>query len=387
MEDEQNLLEYLMQKNPEIDTSNSIKGGNTQSNGDMWKKPVDIVEWTDFEPQSLLKAFKGRLAEILKTNLTGSAPLPIPAFPFREIHDEDSLETLLILWNQQIVSNALVVAQDQLPAIRSSGRIYMARGGQAQSPKAFPKDRKKQNSYPDWAAVRQLETTGPQDPKAANILPGDTKISSKWKSENMKDGDANIYNVKSKAARPVLQVYNYCLKADVRYGYIITDQELVVLRVRVVDTGDSQTSQEIYASENQKKARSASEVELKSIPWASYDDRPKALRDKLTVNLALWWLHLMAASCCSIESQYPRLCDELMPLDATASSSDSDDELMPLNATASFSVSGEIAGLDLDQSFTSQISEKSQTGKKRKRLELQTDEKHPKRRGAKQALM
>lgn len=377
MEDQQNLLEYLMQKNPVIDASRGITGGNTKSYGEKWKGPVDIVEWTDFDPQSLLKAFEGHLAEILKTNFTASAPLPIPAFPFREIHDEDSLEALLILWTQQIVSNALAVAQDHLPTIRSSGRIYMARGGQAQSPKAFPKGGNKQSSYPDWAAVRQLESTRPRNIRSKNILPGDTKISSKWKSENMKYKDTDIYNVESKAALPVWQVFNYCLKADVRYGYIITDQELVVLRIRAIDTGDSdgnptlgdsQRSQEFYDSENQKRARGASKVELKSIPWASYDHRPKALRDKLTVNLALWWLHLMAASCCSIESEYPKLCDEPLPLDPTAS----------------FSVSGKIADLDLQNaSFMSNISDTSQTLKKRKRSEPQTNQKPPKRRGAK----
>lgn len=379
MDIHQNLLAYLTQKNPEVDASKAVKGRNTTSVKEAWKEPARIVEWRDFQPQSLFMSFEGRLDNILKTKLAGPVPGDIPAFPFREVYDEDSLETLLILWTQQIVSNALAIAQDQLPTICSYGRVYMARGGQAQFLTAFPKSRKRRNSFPDWAAVRRAESPESPHTRAANILPGDTKISSKWKSADLELGDRATYNANPDSAKPVLQVYNYCLKANVRYGYIITDHELVVLRIRTLDEidagigqetlGESQESQELYASEGQRRARQSSEVELKSIPWNLQNQNPEALTERLTINLALWWLHLMAAARCSIDSSYPSLCDEILPPDPTSS----------------ISFSTEIANINLGQSasFASDASGPGESRRKRKRIGPDVKATQTKRRQAK----
>lgn len=55
----------------------------------------------------------------------------LPHLPFCEIHDEDSLEALLIKWNQSVVSDALDVTQKLSGADQAQAKICMVRGGQA----------------------------------------------------------------------------------------------------------------------------------------------------------------------------------------------------------------------------------------------------------------
>ena len=374
---EQSLLSYLTQRNP-ILTQKCPDGSNTKSYRQMWKEPAFIREWKDFRPESLTGMYKGQLKRILDTETLVSHQIDIPRVPFCEIYDEDSLEGLLIRWTQTTVSNALVVAQDHLESICASGRIYMARGGQAEALIAQPKDDKRQRSHPDWAAVKVLENrpeTGPKAtkiqkasksqkankmPKPDNILPGDTKVSSKWKSSSIKMGNRDVYNTKPDLTRPVIQVYNYCLKANARYGYIITDEELVVLRIRAKEKADgrgdsqksmenSQGSQEFYASEEQKQARKRGEVELMSIPWENHVTEEHAVDSTLTVNLALWWLHIMAAADYRIGRQYPNLLEE---------------ELPQANASKNVSFTAKLANIDLAP--FSHDAESVQVRKKRK---------------------
>ena len=354
------VLSYLMRKNPVVDASQGCKGQNTTSNRQIWKEPFRISQWKDFQPESLKSIYDGSLKRILDMSVQFPDSFHIPPFPFCEIHDEDSLESLLILWTQQIVSNALAVTQDNLNSLCTSGRIYMVRGGQARRLESYPKKEKRRNSFPDWAAVKKLATTVDVQDKACNLLPGDTKISSKWKSHGIKFGDRNAYKSTPNSARPIIQVFNYCLKANVRYGYIITDQELVVLRIRASDAGTKQAkskgieeSQEAYASEGQKKARRSGEVELVSVPWDNHATDPRGDDCKLSINLALWWLHILAATECGIESSYPELSGEKLP---------------PKGAATNVSFSTEVAKMNLatSASFSSEDGSSFRSGRKRK---------------------
>ena len=102
-------------------------------------------------------------------------------------------------------------------------------------------------------------------------------------------------------------MYTYCIKANTRYSYIITDEELVVTRVKSMLPNGSQAVRGMPTSLDDIAADRALEsgmLEYKPIPWNSNDDMQLSEPKAMTVNLGLWWLHIMAAGIHSIEDAY-----------------------------------------------------------------------------------
>ena len=98
----------------------------------------------------------------------------------------------------------------------------MVKGGQAEC---------RPGIRPDWAGVCRPRTSNAFKPE--NILPGDTKLSSKWKSSKIQTGSVTeAGGNRNEWLWPLMQNFTYCLYCQVRYGYIITDQELVVIRLK-----------------------------------------------------------------------------------------------------------------------------------------------------------
>ncbi|KAL8644767.1 MAG: hypothetical protein Q9210_007082 [Variospora velana] len=287
------LLDYLRHANPAIDRSH-CRGGTNTRDGSLSKygslrSPKDVREWDDFSVSSLDAICNGILGQGLRRQYQFQ-PYPVLAeFPFREIHEEDSFKSLLIGWTWQIVSAALAAVQDE-GLKHPSGEVYMVRGGQAEFPaqtthqekaaheeKAANQEKaahqEKARLEPDWAGARRRNGEKP-----LTILPGETKISTKWTSAQvppiMKAGvlDRDIY-------RPIGQIYRYCIFANARYGYLITDEELVVVRIDLDSCND----------------KPATVVRYKSIPWRNHSDAGAQDPELMTVNLALWILHFAAA--------------------------------------------------------------------------------------------
>lgn len=189
------------------------------------------------------------------------------------------------------------------------------------------------------------------DCRSKNVLPGDTKISTKWSSRDIVEGPVQSEYTTKDWLRPFSQVYTYCVKANARYGYIITDKELFAIRVRpYLDTEDSQPANDSQGSwqeltstqeDSQKSPASIQEtkcsqecdtgidsalssptlkqmltggrLEYKAIPWSNANSRRARRRNDLTVNLALWWLHIMASVSSNIKEQYPPLKEIAKP--------------------------------------------------------------------------
>lgn len=92
------------------------------------------------------------------------------------------------------------------------------------------------------------------------------------------------------------QIFTYCTKANVRYGYLITDQELVVIKIRPICRPVPPSAPEYRRSSrfnNPQPISDEGELKYKAIPWTH--DRSDKKSDRLTINLALWALHLIAA--------------------------------------------------------------------------------------------
>lgn len=89
--------------------------------------------------------------------------------------------------------------------------------------------------YPDWAGVYTPIRT--DNAGFTNLCPGDTKLSTKWKLTDAVNGGGPYL-------LPIQQVQNYCGASwKVRYGYLVTQQELVVFRVarQEIDLGLAST--------------------------------------------------------------------------------------------------------------------------------------------------
>ena len=268
--------------------------------------------------------YEGVLRAVLEHHFELRDFSDIPQFPFCEIHDEDSLECLLVKWNHSIVSDALSTAQDHLDNHLSSTKIYMVKGGQADYPGSNSKLR------PDWGAIRR---STPAISKNRNILPGDTKLSTKWSSDYIERGHCeNRWTGACDWFSPLKQIYTYCVRANARYGYLITDKELVVMRITPLQEYDGQSgldnldSQESFGSLNPtpaSRARDAGILEYKAIPWQTDDNIASndSNSEAMTVNLALWWLHIMAADCSDIEDLYAPLRNAVWNAEADAGQS------------------------------------------------------------------
>ena len=339
----QTLSDYLRSKNPKLYMKSCPRGSNTTSKRPPYLIPGSIEKWEDFGYDSLQKIYGGALHRILTSKFSCKDYSDIPKKPYREIANENCLEMLLAVWNWRVISEGLSKAQQCLYGRQDTNIIYMAKGGRSRFAVAS-------KYYPDWAGIQadpedewgQEETSKPH-----NILPGESKLGRKWSSNNIIDGLVHPDYQDDDWMKPLKQIYTYCVKANARYGYIITDEEVVVIRIRpILEPGDSgetndrkksrrkpkssKRGQETGVSQASfpdpdeghdfvlsppifRKVEANGRLEYKVIPWSNAASLDPRRSDNLTVNLALWWLHIMASVSSNIKEQYAPLKEVAEP--------------------------------------------------------------------------
>ena len=248
-----------------------------------WHKVTEIASWDDFTMDNLYALYGSLLQEPL-TNEYAAALKPVQVLPYPdcEIVDEASLKILIAKSNQTIVCNALTVAVDMLRSKGAAVRVpMMGRGGQAQpcEPRGLP----------DWAGVYH------EQDRPSNQIPGDAKLARKWSSQDIIVGlvDESLQGVASQVEwlKPLRQILTYCCWAKSRYGYVITDKELVAIRVR---------SRYTHSSDAILAARRNNILAFRSIPRISTFSN----RQELTPNASLWWIQMLAAQSEDIRPTY-----------------------------------------------------------------------------------
>lgn len=156
---------------------------------------------------------------------------------------------------------------------------------------------------PDWAIFdRKVEkvyySTAGKDPKKALAYAiGDSKMCQKWKSawihRSLADGyiDRNpapttsgkplqkTHDVEVQRLRPLEQLATYCRYGETRYGFIITQEEVVAFRIRRLDPS---LIASVVAFD-----KTCAGIEYKSIRWHASGS------GQLTANLAIWALGCM----------------------------------------------------------------------------------------------
>ncbi|OAA63273.1 hypothetical protein SPI_03436 [Niveomyces insectorum RCEF 264] len=269
-------------------------GKNTQTKTDI--DFDDWQPWEDFSYSVLTSIFSRQLRQIYAGDRE-----PMALNQDLELFHEDSLEDVLRRFVSPVVNFALR---------GQPGAFHLGRGSRCQ-----------EDGVPDWSLVSYtcLESdTGTY----LNILPGDTKLSTKWWPTIIADNYTEWRNV-------ILQIVYYMTANSSRYGFIITDTCFVALRLTRSDIGPgiaadlptrtatagpsghrsqpsdtsmlSTTSYGSSYSDNDPVKWAYHGPEYAVVPWSAHGAH------KLTVKLALWCLAMMAVNDNHIDYWYPDL--------------------------------------------------------------------------------
>ena len=202
---------------------------------------------------------------VLELGLLPRFAVGIPTLRKGHITNEASLVRLIDAWNRAIVSEMLnfVQYQEQTTIVR---RIAFTKGTDAQAPRGAGRRANFSGTFLSFSDLPR------------NRLPGFAKLSSKWRS-NMEHGTKKEQD---EFWRVLGQVVRYSAAAGTRYGYIITDQELFAFRRKTL----------ICNKEG---------IDAVSVHWD--DNGP----EQLTINLALFALHALAAGKIRLRCEYPQI--------------------------------------------------------------------------------
>ncbi|KAJ4308289.1 hypothetical protein N0V84_012187, partial [Fusarium piperis] len=182
----------------------------------------------------------------------------------RQIRDEKSMDYFLAKYIWPHVNGAL--AQATTIPEWSKEMLYLGTGSWCHG-----------IGPPDWGLVSNCRMV---QEKFWNLLPGDTKLSAKWHPGMMlSQNESEIYQW----TLPLSQITTYAARSACRYGFLITDQALVVLRftkepidpglaaTRPVRTVEPRTHQRI-ASDGTDVSSMLESMSLDSSGAQSYDD-------------------------------------------------------------------------------------------------------------------
>lgn len=314
---EKSLFSYLMHEAPQLRTCNgggkpkkledSTHGSNTKTM--TWVAPVSIRRWRDFDLKTLITMYNN----ILRHKQGRLEPPTIDPL-FMNIWDEGAVESFIYDWNSKVVCQALKETQE----LRGQqNRLWMVRGCFAQ--------KLGKNFSPDWAAISTIGDRCEMTKLETSILPGDTKISTKWNfSAGLKEGTIEEGSTRWRPEdrpqwfKPLAQIFTYCCRLRARYGYVITDKELLAVRIGPGPdsprTGGPMSMERAQLSQTELNGI----LEFAAVQWdhgvqqdvGVMDSSDGAGKSKMSVNLALWWLHLLAEKDRSFQWEYGPLDQE-----------------------------------------------------------------------------
>ncbi|KAI1988141.1 hypothetical protein LOZ53_004058 [Ophidiomyces ophidiicola] len=347
------LLEFLRARDPNLDRSYVKRGPNTFNAA--WDTVDRVENWPDFNFVNLI----AMLGPILHHQFH-QHELDIPPQPSRatlRIVDEKSVTKLLSKWTHTRVDCALEKAVHLL-----QGRmmpISWASGGHA--------DSSDEVIYPDWAGI-DLNDSFP----TINRVPGDTKVSGKWHTEMQNEDElaeflkpisqvmnyAKLFNTRyayvvsdrevvclrrtiseyegtplarGRERRPLFPTTPIGHSSQISLAsstppppssppvqVVIRRQQLPQSSQLFLTPERARQSPRILLSSPKNISSSPSAytdngnpdvaewiVEMARVPWG--ETRP----NHLTVNLAIFWIHILAAFDIDMQSSYPPLGRDL----------------------------------------------------------------------------
>ncbi|KAK5987623.1 hypothetical protein PT974_11755 [Cladobotryum mycophilum] len=199
----QTIFDVLVEPNPELDSSFITGGSNTFNH--HWIKVARWLPWKDFTYDNLTSIYQ----QLLSTPWENPPSIPTASKYDSEIRDEHSLDPFLARFLFPTINKAFEHVTKTLSL--DNDVLYLGPGtwtGQA-----------------DWSVVSRQQMI---DGRYICLLPGDTKLSEKWQSKMEKS--RSKYD-RRQWSLPVSQLNTYAAYSSCRYGFLITDQHLVVLRI------------------------------------------------------------------------------------------------------------------------------------------------------------
>lgn len=219
------FLQFLRRPNPEIKhmvqrDDEGKKPSKSSTRNLSYCFPTYIRRWNEIQVSVLKRLFDDILG-------TTKARAQIDNSP-RAIQNESGFGDIVLEWNRKITSQALLESQEYMGF---NEIIEMVRGCNAEK---FPGGSR---LGPDWATVVNADAPADSDViyPPPSIMPGDSKYSRRWTSADIRMGKNKFTNPRKVKIPPwmwpVSQIYTYCRWLRTRYGYLITDQELVLVRI------------------------------------------------------------------------------------------------------------------------------------------------------------
>ncbi|RKK66233.1 hypothetical protein BFJ69_g15594 [Fusarium oxysporum] len=359
------ILELLTHPNPSV--SHQIPKSKTNSRSPHYYWPRQIKRWEELENVNILKDVFGGV--LLKEACRRGRTLdPYPRLHSQAdcvIRNEDDTRDLINKWNKSIVTAALDPIQDLFhPVIWSKGDPPLGKEAFLSPPQEHGKQRhqpvRKQSSKTTHTRLQSLSRLQPDSGSIASSpisskagdttistrqerFPKEYKISTKWKSERIFKGgllDDSGGFVRGKtsdnSAWPIRQAYTYCIQHMCRYGCILTAEEAFIFRIMPREDKSSESSSNHGYSIFHLLTRLANNsqninllrnelinnglMEYVSIPWENYSQGQRRSLDVWTVNLALWFMHILAGNNFEVEWSYVDLTAETLvasqPVDA-----------------------------------------------------------------------
>ena len=300
----QSLRQYLQTPNPQLYGA-MCKNGPTTGSSTTYHYPAAVYEWNEFEYDTLNVFSNGDLKRFLD-GIQDLKALPDASDTLSyQFSDKNSFQRVLTSWNLPIVNEAL--RKSYIAASWLSENAFLSKGRLGRS--QFSQKR----LFPDWSGI--TTSTSLRGIKNRTSLPGEAKVSRKWTSKSIIPGRLDFSPDRSRWDGPIGQIFTCCLLNHTRYGYIITDTELVAIRISLEEDTDGAS---LFAPTNKSsqcqrdavlvRARNAGILEYKSIPWEGSND--------LSINMALWWLHIMANGNTGIGDRYCALHLEIVGPDS-----------------------------------------------------------------------
>ncbi|KAH0555810.1 hypothetical protein GP486_006246 [Trichoglossum hirsutum] len=243
------LRHLLTQQKPRI-PCHLKTGRNSRATG--WPEPT-VTIWTDFELAKLNESY----GHILDSAISESR-LPPPDPATHAITEEKYVKNLL-LWNNALMQQTLQPAKTRLGLAPGTALQYRCSTADSSFYAKIPTG--SSNLVVDHVIALD-------DVTLPHLVVGLGRPSTKWSGRKL----ANQLPAPGVEVRwPIRQLANLCETAETRYGYIQTDEEMVVCCFSKSSSGGWKAA-------------------IMPIPWTKYGD------EVLTTDLALWWLCMLAMS-------------------------------------------------------------------------------------------
>ncbi|KAI1318981.1 hypothetical protein F5Y16DRAFT_414336 [Xylariaceae sp. FL0255] len=166
---------------------------------------------------------------------------------------------------------------------------------------------------PDGGAISLVEDMEGTDAFEEHF-PKEIKTAYNWSSQALRNGELTDAETgewigskgQSNRNAPIRQAYTYCVNYRCRYGCILTTEEAFIFRIRPREN----PSGEAHDIDLLEQVKFHGLMEFVSVPWGNGCEKLHHEYRQWTVNLALWFTHVLAGNSHKLDWGYKRLCEE-----------------------------------------------------------------------------